>query len=144
VIVGFPGESEADFQETLSLMEEVGYTDLFSFKYSMRPGTGAAGEFPDDIDEVVKQERLEQLLELQRKMTLERNRSFVGSVQEILVEGLNRRGDQLFGRTSGNRVVNFVDDSSLIGKMVDVTITRAFQNSLLGEIQGSGTPISTT
>ncbi len=138
MIVGFPGESEEDFQETLSLMEEVGYIDLFSFKYSVRPGTRAA-EFPDDVAEAVKRERLDRLLALQRKMTLERNRSFVGSVQKVLIEGESKRGDQLSGRTSGNRVVNFTGDKVLIGRIVDVLITRAFQNSLLGEMQGPGT-----
>ena len=85
-------------------MEEVGYADLFSFKYSVRPGTGAAG-LPDDVPPDVKQERLDRLQQLQRRMTLERNRSFVGSIQEVLVEGVSKRGDQLYGRTSGNRVV---------------------------------------
>ena len=134
MIVGFPGESEDDFAATLSLMEEVGYADLFSFKYSVRPGTKAA-DFSDEVAAPVKQERLERLQGLQRKMTLERNRSFVGSVQDVLVEGVSRRGDQLFGRTSGNRVVNFPGDRALIGRVVDVIVTRAFQNSLLGELQ---------
>jgi tRNA-2-methylthio-N6-dimethylallyladenosine synthase len=138
MIVGFPGETEVDFLETLSLMEEVGYADLFSFKYSMRPGTKAA-EFPDDVPEAMKRERLDRLQALQRDMTLERNRSFVGSVQEVLIEGVSKRGDQLTGRTSGNRAVNFNGDTALIGKIVDVLITRAFQNSLLGEMQGLGT-----
>lgn len=136
MIVGFPGEGEADFQDTLSLMEEVGYADLFSFKYSVRSGTGAAG-YPDDVAGAVKQERLSRLQELQRKITLEGNRSFVGTVQEVLVEGVNRRGDQLFGRTSGNRVVNFSGPPSLIGRITEVAITRAFQNSLLGETRTS-------
>jgi tRNA-2-methylthio-N6-dimethylallyladenosine synthase len=134
MIVGFPGESEADFSETLSLMEEVRYADLFSFIYSLRPETGAA-EFPDDISREEKQERLERLQSLQRAMTLERNRSFAGSRQQLLVEGVSRRGDQLSGRSSGNRIVNFSADPSLIGSIVEVTITRAYQNSLLGEIQ---------
>jgi tRNA-2-methylthio-N6-dimethylallyladenosine synthase len=134
MIVGFPGESATDFSETLSLMEEVRYADLFSFIYSVRPETRAA-EYPDDIGCQEKQERLDRLLALQRAMTLERNRSFSGSRQQVLVEGFSRRGDQLSGRTSGNRIVNFAGDPSLIGSIVEVTITRAFQNSLLGEIQ---------
>ena len=135
MIVGFPGETEADFQETLSLMDEVGYTDLFSFKYSVRPGTGAAA-YPDDVAADVKRERLDRLQGAQRKITMERNRSFVGSVQKVLIEGVSRRGDQLFGRTSGNRVANFTGDPALIGRLADVVITRAFQNSLLGELPG--------
>jgi len=137
MIVGFPGESEADFSETLSLMEEVRYADLFSFVYSPRPETRAA-QLPDDISREEKQARLERLQARQREMTLERNRSLVGSRQELLTEGVSRRGDQLFGRTSGNRIVNFPSDPSLIGSMVEVTITRAFQNSLLGEIEELG------
>jgi tRNA-2-methylthio-N6-dimethylallyladenosine synthase len=133
MIVGFPGETEADFAETLTLMEEVGYADLFSFIYSVRPETKAA-EYPDNISYREKQERLDRLQNLQRAMTLERNRSLVGTCHEVLVEGLSKRGDQLFGRTSGNRVVNFAGDAALIGSMVKVAITRAFQNSLLGEI----------
>ena len=138
MIVGFPGESEADFRDTLSLMDVVGYADLFSFKYSVRPGTSAAG-FADDVDGAVKQERLARLQELQRRMTLEANKGFVGSVQEVLVEGVSKRGGQLFGRTCGNRVVNFAGDPTLVGCSVRVEITRAFQNSLLGEIRGGGT-----
>jgi tRNA-2-methylthio-N6-dimethylallyladenosine synthase len=133
MIVGFPGESEADFQDTLSVMEEVGYADLFSFKYSVRPGTKASA-FPDDVTAAVKQERLARLQELQRRLTLERNRSFVGTVQRVLVEGESKRGGQLFGRTDGNRVVNFAGAPYLIGVMTEVVITRAFQNSLCGEL----------
>jgi tRNA-2-methylthio-N6-dimethylallyladenosine synthase len=137
IIVGFPGESEADFADTLSLMEEVGYADLFSFKYSVRPGTRAA-DYRDEVAVSVKQERLDRLQGLQRKMTLERNRSFVGSMQDVLVEGVSKRGDQLFGRTSGNRVVNFPGNKALIGSIAGVNVTRAFQNSLLGELFDEG------
>jgi tRNA-2-methylthio-N6-dimethylallyladenosine synthase len=133
MIVGFPGESEEDFSQTLSLMEEVRYGDLFSFIYSVRPETKAA-EFPDDISPLQKQERLGRLQALQRALTLERNKSFVGSSQQVLVEGFSKRGDQLSGRTSGNRVVNFAGNPSLTGSIVGVNITKAFQNSLFGEI----------
>lgn len=138
MIVGFPGERDDDFLETLSLMEEVGYIDLFSFKYSVRPGTKAT-EYPDDVVESVKRERLERLQGLQRTITLERNREYVGTAQTVLIEGVSKRGDQLFGRTSGNRVVNFPGDRALIGRTIIVVITRAFQNSLLGELQEAGT-----
>jgi tRNA-2-methylthio-N6-dimethylallyladenosine synthase len=133
MIVGFPGENEEDFRGTLSLMEEVAYADLFSFIYSARPGTAAAA-CADEVSRREKQERLERLQGLQRAMTLERNRSFVGTRQQVLVEGGSKRGGQIFGRTSGNRVVNFAAEPSLIGKVVDVVVTRAFQNSLLGEL----------
>lgn len=137
MIVGFPGETEADFAETLSLMEEVQYADLFSFIYSVRPETKAA-YYPDDVDPREKQKRLDRLQSLQRSMTLERNRSLLGTGQKVLVEGVSKRGDQLFGRTSGNRVVNFAGDPALIGSIVRVGIAQAFQNSLLGEMQAAG------
>jgi tRNA-2-methylthio-N6-dimethylallyladenosine synthase len=134
MIVGFPGESVEDFSQTLSLMDDVRYADLFSFIYSVRPETKAA-EFPDDISHREKQDRLDRLQFLQRALTLERNKSFVGTRQKVLAEGFSKRGDQIFGRTSGNRVVNFAGDTTLIGSIVELTITRAFQNSLLGEIE---------
>lgn len=133
MIVGFPGEKEEDFLETLSLMEEVRYADLFSFIYSARPGTEAAG-LPDDVKRKEKQERLSRLQELQRLHTLESNSRHVGSVQEVLVEGRSKKEGQVFGRTSGNRIVNFPGDESYRGKLVNVQITAAYQNSLLGEI----------
>lgn len=133
IIVGFPGESDDDFEQTLSLMREVGYADLFSFIYSKRPETKAA-EFPDSMTYEEKQARLARLQALQFDMALERNKSFVGTVQGVLVEGMSRRGDQLYGRTSGNRIVNFAGDGSLVGDIVDVKIIRAHQTSLLGEL----------
>jgi tRNA-2-methylthio-N6-dimethylallyladenosine synthase len=133
MIIGFPGECEEDFRHSISLMEEVEYADQFSFIFSLRPETKAAG-FIDDVSHMEKQERLEKLQALQKKMTIARNKSFVGSVQKILVEGMSKRGDQLFGRTEGNRIVNFSGTSSLIGSFVSVEIVRAFQNSLLGEL----------
>lgn len=134
MIVGFPGESEDDFLQTLSLMEEIGYADLFSFIFSARPETAAAS-LEDNLTRREKQERLDRLQGMQRRMTLERNRSLVGSIQEVLVEGTSRQGGQLFGRTGGNRVVNFSADPSLTGTLVSVRIVDAFPNSLLGELQ---------
>jgi tRNA-2-methylthio-N6-dimethylallyladenosine synthase len=135
MIVGFPGETEEDFLKTLSLMEEVRYADLFSFIYSPRPET-AASRLPDPAGREEKQERLNRLQNLQREMTLERNLSFVGTRQQVLVEGMSKRGDQLAGRSSGNRMVNFAGDPQLIGTVVDVRIVKAYQNSLLGELAG--------
>jgi tRNA-2-methylthio-N6-dimethylallyladenosine synthase len=133
IIVGFPGETEAHFQETMSLLEEVRYTDVFSFIYSRRPETKAA-QYPDPVGQEEKQERLDRLLTLQRKVTLENNRTFVGTVQDVLVEGESRRGGQVFGRISGNRIVNLAADPALIGQIVPVSITAAHQNSLQGEL----------
>jgi tRNA-2-methylthio-N6-dimethylallyladenosine synthase len=133
MIVAFPGETEEDFRQTLSLMEEVGYTDLFSFIFSARPETAAA-KLPDTLTRKEKQERLDRLQQLQHLMTRERNKSQLGSLQEVLVEGPSRRGDQVFGRTSGNRIVNIAADPSLVGQIVTVRIIEAFQNSLLGKL----------
>lgn len=133
MIVGFPGETEDDFQATLSLMEEVRYADLFSFAFSARPETEAA-RYPDDLTRREKQERLDRLQSLQRSMTMEMSRGLVGTAQEVLVEGTSKRGGQLFGRTSGNRIVNFAGDRSLVGSLVRVAIMEALPNSLLGEM----------
>ena len=133
MIVGFPGETEEDFALTLSLMEEVQYADLFSFVFSERPETEAAG-YTDKIPLEEMRNRLDKLQSFQKKITLDRNRSYIGSIQRILVEGKSKQADQLFGRTCGNRIVNFTGDQSLVGEFVSVRISRAFQNSLLGEL----------
>ncbi len=133
VIVGFPGETEDDFLQTLSLMEEVRYTDIFSFAYSPRPETAAAA-LPGRVTRKEATERLERVQALQREMTIERHAGFVDTCQQVLVEGMSKRGDQLYGRTGGNLIVNFAADPSLVGSLVDVRITRGFPNSLLGEL----------
>ncbi len=137
IIVGFPGESEADFQATLSLLEEVRYADLFSFVYSERPETAAAG-FPGQLSRAVKQERLDRLQRRQREITAELCDAMVGTQQQLLMEGRSRRGDQLTGRTDSNRIVNVAADPSLIGRMVTVRIIRSNPNSLLGELSSQG------
>ena len=133
MIVGFPGEDEAAFQDTLDLMEEVGYADLFSFIYSARPGTKAAG-LPDATDYAVKLGRLERLQAAQKRTTLARNEGFVGSVQKVLVEGLSSSGDCLFGRTGGNRATLLEGDPSLAGQLLEVKITEGLQTLLKGEV----------
>jgi tRNA-2-methylthio-N6-dimethylallyladenosine synthase len=133
MIVGFPGETEADFRQTLDLMREVGYADLFSFIYSRRPGTKAA-EIPELLTYDEKQERLERLQNLQKELTFSNSNTFTGTRQTLLVEGESKRGGMLTGRTSGNRVVNFHGEGITPGTMVEVKITRAYPNSLLGEI----------
>jgi tRNA-2-methylthio-N6-dimethylallyladenosine synthase len=134
MIVGFPGETEEDFLQSLSLMKEVEYADQFSFIFSLRPETKAAGFF-DDVSYKEKQERLSRLQTLQKQITLVRNKRVIGSTQRILVEGRSKRGDQLFGRTDGNRIVNFSGELKLVGSFVSVRITKAFQNSFLGELE---------
>ena len=133
MIVGFPGETESDFQETLSLMEDVRYADLFSFAYSPRPGTSAAG-MPDDVPKEEKQRRLEELISIQKRVTLEINSTFTGTTQSILVEGYGKRPGQLSGRADSGKTVNFPGPSSLVGTFVPVKIVDAFQNSLVGEL----------
>jgi tRNA-2-methylthio-N6-dimethylallyladenosine synthase len=133
MIVGFPGETEEDFEQTLALIEEVRYADLYSFVYSPRPGTKAA-DLIEDIGKEQKLERLERLLTLQRRITLEINVSFKGSVQSILVEGLGKRPGQVSGRADSGKTVNFIGDPALVGSFVDVRISAAYQNSLVGEL----------
>jgi len=140
-IVGFPGETEADFQATMDLIDEVGFDTSYSFIYSPRPGTPAA-ELRDDTPREVKQERLARLQ--QRVMTLAQDisRRMVGTVQRVLVEGPARKDPrQLSGRTENNRVVNFSHDNrDLTGHFVDIKIAQALPNSLRGEFLQSQQP----
>lgn len=134
MIVGFPGETEKDFEESLRLIEEIKFDNLFSFKYSERPGTKAL-LLPGRIEEKEKKRRLSILQKRQREITLSKNKLFSGTIQEILVEGPDKKcGDQLTGRTLGNRVVNFPSKTDLKGQLVKVNIVKGFQNSLLGEL----------
>jgi tRNA-2-methylthio-N6-dimethylallyladenosine synthase len=134
VMVGFPGEEERDFQETLDLIQRVQFDNLFSFKYSPRKGIEAA-RFPDQIDESTKSRRLRVLQELQKQITLERNQALEGRHEEILVEGASKRGKgEMTGRTSSNKVVNFTGNPDLIGQLVKVRIEEGYANSLKGKI----------
>jgi len=133
MIVGFPGETEAEFEETLSLMEEVRFFDLFSFVYSPRPGTKAA-ELTDDLAKEVKLARLDRLQKLQAVHSRIHNEAYVGSTQQVLVEGLAKRHGQVSGRCDSGRIVNLAGSPALIGKLVDVKILEGYANSLLGEL----------
>jgi tRNA-2-methylthio-N6-dimethylallyladenosine synthase len=134
VMVGFPGENEGDFHETLDLIRKVQFDNLFSFKYSPRKDTKAA-RFPDQIDESTKSHRLEVLQKLQKRITLKRNQALEGSYEEILVEGVSKGAKaEMTGRTSSNRVVNFKGSPDLIGQMVKVMIEEGYANSLRGKI----------
>jgi tRNA-2-methylthio-N6-dimethylallyladenosine synthase len=134
-IVGFPGETEADFGATMKLIEDVGFDTSFSFIYSARPGTPAA-DLPDDTDDDVKKQRLHILQARINQMAQEISRRMVGSTQRILVTGPSRKDPgQLQGRTENNRVVNFrCADAGLIGRFVDVEIREALPNSLRGDV----------
>jgi tRNA-2-methylthio-N6-dimethylallyladenosine synthase len=134
IIVGFPGETEADFEATLALIEEVEYDSMFSFKYSRRPNT-AALLLDDQIPEEEKSRRLAVLQEKQRAIQIRRNAAYVGSVEECLVEGFNQATGQWIGRTSQNKTLNFLrrDEEDLRGRYVEARVTRAGPNSLAGE-----------
>src|SRR5882724_1154397 len=136
IIVGFPGETEADFDDTLALLDEVEYDSLFSFKYSPRPNT-AALTMGDQIPEEEKTRRLTIVQERQRAIQIRRNAATIGTVQEVLVEGRNQALGQWIGRTSQNRTLNFGADGAgvenLVGQYLDVRVTRAGPNSLVGE-----------
>jgi tRNA-2-methylthio-N6-dimethylallyladenosine synthase len=133
-IVGFPGETDADFERTMALIEAVGFDHSFSFIYSRRPGTPAA-ELPDDVPISVKRERLTRLQSRINALAADISEAMVGQVERVLVERPSRkRADQLCGRTENNRVVNFDGTPALIGRFVDVRITEALPNSLRGEV----------
>jgi tRNA-2-methylthio-N6-dimethylallyladenosine synthase len=133
MIVGFPGETPEDFGDTLSLVESAGYHSMFSFKYSERPGTLAAKRLPDDVPEDEKDRRLAALQELQKGIQTGLHQACIGQTVEVLVDSVSRRREtELSGRTSGNTVVNFPGDSSMLGTLVTVTIERAGAHSLWG------------
>jgi len=138
-IVGFPGETEADFAATMNLLEEIGFDTSYNFLYSARPGTPAA-ELADDTAPEIKEARLTRLLKRNVEMAAAISRGMIGSVQRVLVEGPSRKSaDQMCGRTENNRVVNFdvqgrASDPSLTGQFIDVEITEALTNSLRGRL----------
>ena len=133
-IVGFPGETDADFEATLNLVDDVGFDASFSFVYSPRPGTPAA-ELPDATAHEVKLERLQRVQALTERQAQAISSAMVGSGQRVLVSGASRKNArELAGRTDNNRVVNFEGDPALAGRFIDVNITAALPHSLRGEI----------
>ena len=135
MIVGFPGETEEDFEQTIDLCREVGYDGIFSFKYSPRPNTPAIA-MEDSIPEQVKAERLAILMERQRQIQSESYQRHVGQDLQVMVEGFNQTRGQIIGRSSQNKTVNFVTASPIppaVGSYVNVRITKATPNSLVGE-----------
>jgi tRNA-2-methylthio-N6-dimethylallyladenosine synthase len=138
MIVGFPGESDDDFQQTLSLMGAVRFGSIFSFKYSPRPNTLALKKLQDDVPEEEKTRRIVALQRLQREIQIELHASAVGRIEEVLVDAVSRRRSwELSGRTSGNIVVNFPGEPALMGELVPIRIERAAPNSLWGRIATS-------
>jgi tRNA-2-methylthio-N6-dimethylallyladenosine synthase len=136
MIVGFPGETAADFEETLTLTAKVRFHSMFSFKYSERPNTLASRRFPDDVAEEEKTSRIMALQRLQRRVQIEMHEAAVGQRVSVLVDSVSRRRDwELSGRTTGNTVVNFAGGPELLGSFVDVRIRRAGAHSLWGELE---------
>lgn len=134
-IVGFPGETEADFQATMQLIEDIRFDQSFSFIYSPRPGTPAAS-LPDDVPMEVKKQRLSQLQTRINEFALEYSKEMVGTIQKVLVHGISKKDKaEMAGRTENNRVVNFDPrGQDLIGKIIPIKITAAYSNSLRGEL----------
>ena len=136
MIVGFPGETESDFAETLSLIDEVGYDSIFTFKYSPRPNTPSL-KLEDGIPDEEKARRLEVLMTHQKETQIWRSKNFIGHIYEVMVEGKNQARAQYIGRTSQNKTLNFtVPDNAnpQPGTYAKIRVTTAFPNSLLGEL----------
>jgi len=138
LIAGFPGEDDDDFQQTVEVMKEVSFDSSFTFKYSSRPGTKAAG-FTDDVPPEVKAERLTALIELQRRITAELNQALVGTTQEVLVEKVGKLPGQLFGRTRTNKPVVSPGEEGLMGHALQLRIIKAKGWTLFGEPSNQAT-----
>jgi tRNA-2-methylthio-N6-dimethylallyladenosine synthase len=140
IIVGFPGETESDFEATLALLDEVRYDSLFSFTYSQRPNTAALA-MQDHIPEEEKKRRLTIVQEKQRAIQIQRNAELIGGIEEVMVEGRHQALGQWIGRTASNRTLNFTHpdtgDASLVGRYLPVRVTRSGPNSLVGESAGA-------
>jgi tRNA-2-methylthio-N6-dimethylallyladenosine synthase len=138
IIVGFPGENEAEFADTLEILQEVEYDDLYAFGYSPRPHTAASKLFADDVPGEAKALRLNQVLRLQAEISRRKNQACIGRTEEILVDGIAKLGrGQMTGRTRANRIVNFPGPVELSGAIAEVRITGAGANSLTGELIGA-------
>ena len=138
MFTGFHDETEEDFAETLSLMEEVGFDSAFMFKYSERPGTFASQHLPDNVAEETKIERLNRMIALQNDLSLRSNRADIGKEFEVLVEGRSKRSaEEHYGRTSQNKVVVFPKGDTKAGDFVKVRVTDASSATLRGELADS-------
>jgi tRNA-2-methylthio-N6-dimethylallyladenosine synthase len=121
IIVGFPGETDGEFEQTLELLREVEYDDIYSFNYSPRPQTVSAKIYPDDVPDGVKKDRLNRVQTLQREISLAKNRQRIGDWEEVLIDGPSKlRAEQVMGRTRANRIVNLTGSSQLVGEFVQV------------------------
>lgn len=135
VFCGFCGETEEDFQQTLSMMEEAHFDSSFMFKYSERPGTFAARNMKDDVPEEIKLERLSRMIDLQNRLSLESNKRDIGRGVEVLVEGYSKKShEDFFGRSSENKVIVFPKNGARIGSLVQVRVQGATSATLIGEM----------
>ncbi len=135
IIVGFPGETEGDFEQTMTLLDEVGYDAVYAFQYSPRPNTPAAG-MPDTVPDEIKSVRLQRLMDAQRERQRVSYERHLNQVMDVMVEGYNRQRGQVTGRSSQNKTVNFTTAQPIfpaLGSYVNVRITKTFPNSLVGE-----------
>jgi tRNA-2-methylthio-N6-dimethylallyladenosine synthase len=141
MIAGFCSETEEEHRDTLSLMEAVKFDFSYMFYYSERPGTPAAKRLQDDVPLEVKKRRLQEIIELQNKHSLERNLMDVGKVHRVLVEGYSKRSkEHLFGRNTANKVVVFPKENYEIGDYVDVLVEECTSATLIGKAVGKWTP----
>ena len=134
IIVGFPGETDDDFERTLELLGQVEYDEIYSFMYSPRTQTVSAKLYNDDVPEEKKKERLKQVQSVQQEISLRQNKQKIGRIEEILIDGHSRNKAQVMGRTRTNRIVNIIGRGNLIGEMVNARIVAATVNSLVGEL----------
>ena len=135
IIVGFPGETDDEFDSTLELLRQVEYDEIYSFIYSPRPKTVSAKLYEDNIPDAIKKDRLKRVQSLQEQISLRKNRERIGAVEEILIDGRSKlKNGQVMGRTRTNRIVNLVGPETWIGALAYVRITGAAANSLLGEV----------
>lgn len=132
IIVGFPTETESEFQETLQVIEEVQFDAAFMFKYSERKHTIAAKKYADDVPEEEKTSRITRLVDLSKQISLKRNKLHIGQVHEVMVEGRGKKPNQLLGRNDGNKIVVFPDNGAQNGDLVDVIIEEVTSNTLIG------------
>ncbi len=140
IIVGFPGETEDDFEQTMTMLDEVGYDAVYAFQYSQRPNTPAVG-MPDTVPDEVKSARLQRLMDAQRERQRLSYERHLGQVMDVMVEGYNRQRGQVTGRSSQNKTVNFTTAQPILpalGSYLNVRVTRTFPNSLVGEAVQAG------
>jgi tRNA-2-methylthio-N6-dimethylallyladenosine synthase len=135
IIVGFPGETDTEFANTLEMLRQVEYDEIFSFMYSPRPQTVSAKIYDDDVAEEIKKNRLQEVQSLQKEISLKKNRESIGNVEEVLLDGRSRlKNGQVMGRTRANRIVNLTGEETLVGSLLPVRIIGATANSLIGEV----------